>query len=159
MLKEIYVDIEGQYGKYQVSNYGNVKNVSRNRILKPWDNGNGYLYIACGRSKRVSVHRLVALHFLEKEDGKTEVNHKDGNKYNNCIDNLEWVTSSENSFHRQTMLDTQREAAFKFRSPDGEIFEIVNLTKFSRELGFSQSGLSNVWNGHNKSYKGWVAIK
>ncbi|MDN6414808.1 HNH endonuclease [Staphylococcus gallinarum] len=83
---------------YQVSSKGNVRNKRTDRILAQW--------IHDGRYKRVSfngkghrVHRLVALYFIDNPLNKEEVNHIDGNKFNNNVENLEWVTGEENNNH------------------------------------------------------------
>lgn len=112
---EVWKDIEGYEGLYQVSTCGNIKS-----LAKPRKNGNGRSYIQKekllkqsftttgykkvelykdGKRKSFKVHRLVAIAFIPNPDNKPEVNHIDGNKINNNIDNLEWVTSSENSIH------------------------------------------------------------
>lgn len=69
--------------------------------LKVNDNGSGYLRVGIGHENPKYVHRLVAETYLENPDSdvKTQVNHKDGNKYNNCVSNLEWCTPSENEKH------------------------------------------------------------
>lgn len=83
---------------YYISNFGNVRvfTAKTNRELnrEPTDNGKGYLKIAWKY-----VHRMVAETFLEKIEGKDFVNHLDGNKQNNKVDNLEWCTRSENMQH------------------------------------------------------------
>lgn len=106
-MEEVWKDIPGFEGEYQISNMGKVKSFSRyqeGRILKPWltkGNGkSGYYYISLGRKHRQLVHRLVALTFLIKNN--QTVNHKDGNKLNNRVDNLEWVSYSENNKHAYT---------------------------------------------------------
>jgi phosphomannomutase len=109
---EVWKDIVGYVGLYQVSNLGNVKSLDkicggRKGIVKgkpiaTQDNGRGYINVCLnkdGQAKRVYVHRLVAEAFLPKENLKDCVNHKDGNKANNNLDNLEWVTRSENMQH------------------------------------------------------------
>lgn len=99
---EIWKDIVGHEGYYQISNLGNVKNVKTNYIKKPSDqNSAGYLRVTLYRPfrKRYFVHRLVALHFCEGHKDGMVVNHKDGNKQNNIWTNLEWVTQSENDLH------------------------------------------------------------
>lgn len=164
MLKEIFVDIEGFGGKYQVSNRGTVLNVTRQRILKPWDNGNGYLYIRIGKNKKshglhTSIHRLVASHFLVKGEGKTEVNHINSIKTDNRVDNLEWVTPSENSQHRQDTLDISREVKAMVISPDGELFEVINTGKFAREKGLVRESLRDMISGRIKSTLGWKLFK
>lgn len=78
------------------------KNIKRGKILKLYISKKGYLQVNLTKnrqSKTSSVHRLVATAFIQNPKNKPEVNHIDGNKQNNKIDNLEWVTSSENTIH------------------------------------------------------------
>jgi len=85
---------------YLVSNLGNVKSKRYNKPLKGFVNNSGYKRVQIGSSKNKHfIHRLVAETFLKKEFSKEFVNHKDGNKLNNSVDNLEWVTRSENDLH------------------------------------------------------------
>ena len=87
---------------YEVSSFGNVKNKKTGRILKPANNG-GYLYIGLslqGKTKSHVVHRLVALAFIENPHNKSHVNHKDKNRSNNYVNNLEWCTPLENNLHK-----------------------------------------------------------
>ena len=117
---EIWRDIKGYEGLYQVSNMGNVKSVSREvrqgkhgntrvvcgAVMKPTDNGHGYLIVSLrrgNRRKNFYVHRLVAEHFVENGGGFCYVNHKDYDTQNNRFDNLEWCTQQQNirlSAHR-----------------------------------------------------------
>jgi len=100
-VMEIWKEIKGYEGLYEVSNYGRVKNAN-GLILKPGDNGRGYMFVNLkhtGLSKSFYVHRLVCIHFLENPNNKPDVNHKDCNKSNNHVDNLEWVTKEENMRH------------------------------------------------------------
>lgn len=98
-----YPGIDGS--KYMISNYGNVKNKKSGKILKPFPDGKGnYLYISFAsiddkkRRKNVSIHRLVAWHFVEGfTDEKNEVNHRDNNTFNNYFENLVWATRTENN--------------------------------------------------------------
>ena len=94
---EIWRDIAGYEGLYQISNKGNIKNLKK--LLTPTDNGNGYLIIGLsknGKRKNYYVHRLAASAFINNPDNKPVVNHKDHNIKNNNINNLEWVTQKEN---------------------------------------------------------------
>jgi hypothetical protein len=91
------------YDNYEVSCFGNVRNAKTGRILKPVDES--YLAVRLSHSKNkiiksCKVHRLVAEMFIENPENKPQVNHKDKNKHNNHVDNLEWVTNQENSIHR-----------------------------------------------------------
>lgn len=102
MLKELWRNIDGYKELYQVSNLGNVRSFKYNtsRILKERINRRGYCYInLCqnGKYKSCSIHRLVAIAFLGKSD--LTVNHKDGDKENNLLENLEWLTHKENLNH------------------------------------------------------------
>jgi hypothetical protein len=97
---EIWKDISN-YDNYKVSSFGNVKNNNTGRILKPSKIG-GYYCVGLSnvKTKTFSVHRLVAVAFIENPEGRPDVNHKDKNKLNNNLSNLEWVTAKENNIHR-----------------------------------------------------------
>ena len=101
MIMEIWKDVVGYEGLYQVSNMGRVKslNYGRERILKASDNGSGYLYVALckkGKYKNFLVHRLVAMVFISNPENKPCIDHIDTNKRNNKVENLRWVTHEEN---------------------------------------------------------------
>lgn len=99
---EIWKDIPGTNGEYKISNYGKVMTAKTGRILSPAIDMNGYERVCLfkmDRNRRYKVHRLVAITFIPKVEGKDQVNHKDGNKRNNSVENLEWVTHKENMHH------------------------------------------------------------
>lgn len=105
-MKEIWKDIPGFEGVYQVSNFGNVKSLNYNKtgkekLLIPKRSSVYDAVCLCLNSKHKYsfIHRLVAEAFIPNSQHKTQVNHKDGNKRNNNIENLEWVTPSENMNH------------------------------------------------------------
>lgn len=122
---EEWRDIKGYEGIYQVSNMGNVRSMAHTtvytdgrvghyegKMLAPQNGCNGYKFVNLSKNGIVNLanfHRLVAETFLPKDDGKNVVNHKDGNKHNNTVGNLEWVTYSENSKHavRTGLLDME----------------------------------------------------
>lgn len=103
MMKEIWKDIKGYKGLYQISNMGKVKSLhnGREKILKGCRDTNGYLYAHLhkdGKRKNASIHRLVALHFIENPYNLPDVNHiKEFEKQNNCVDNLEWCSVEYNN--------------------------------------------------------------
>lgn len=105
---EIWKDIEGFEGRYQVSNFGNVKslgckrNGKKEKILKQHYDKRGYKKVTLSKNyelKSFSVHRLVAIAFLENLENKRTVNHINGIKHDNRVENLEWCTDSENTKH------------------------------------------------------------
>ena len=118
MDKEIWKDIKGFEKRYQISNYGRVKSLSKfvnnnpknssigyytkEKILKVFDNKNGYKLVKLYKNNKKytkKVHRLVAEAFIPNLENKSQVNHIDGDKSNNCLDNLEWNTCKENINH------------------------------------------------------------
>ena len=108
-MKEIWKDIEGYEGLYQISNYGKIKSFHKNKILILNNSIDryGYYFIRLsknGESKRFAVHRLVCFAFIPNKENKPYVNHKDGNPKNNNVNNLEWCTPSENMFHKTRVL-------------------------------------------------------
>lgn len=117
MNKEIWKPIKDYEGLYEISNFGKVKSLSRNiynlknkkfnrktkeKILNCVSNKKGYLTIQLyknGKQKQYFVHRLVAQAFINNFQNKPQINHIDGNKKNNKVDNLEWVSNLENNKH------------------------------------------------------------
>ena len=96
---EDWKDIPGYEGLYVVSNNGRVKNVRSGRVLRGIVNNLGYIMVGLSKSgkvKMISVHRLVAEAFIENPDNLREVNHKDEDKSNNIVDNLEWCDRKYN---------------------------------------------------------------
>ena len=92
----------GYEGVYEVSENGDVRNVKKEKVLKPQKHRGGYRQIILWRQnkfKALYMHRLVAMSFIENPLCKKQVNHIDGDKSNNRINNLEWVTASENEKH------------------------------------------------------------
>lgn len=109
--KEIWKDIQDYEGRYQVSNLGRVKSIERldsigrhvsEKILKPTLEEWGYYCVILykeSKKRYYQIHRLVAQAFIPNHQNKPQVNHIDGNKINNHVENLEWVTGSENVQH------------------------------------------------------------
>ena len=137
-MKEIWRDIKVFEGAYQVSNLGRVRSLGRNidyisrygtiasryydgKIITPTDNGKGYKIVGMrnGNKKRnYYVHRLVAEAFLPNPLNLPEANHKDANRANNCLSNLEWVTRKENM--RQAAARLHEPRRLSIRSKTGE---------------------------------------
>jgi hypothetical protein len=147
-MTEIWKSLKGivECGdNYEVSNLGRVKsNGQRKTILKPTINSKGYHRIGLmlgSKKKNYRVHRLVALAFIPNPDDKPEVNHKDGNKDNNVVDNLEWSTHSENVQHSfdNNLNHTKGEGSHKAKLTEEDVLEVRKLYdtgKYThRELG------------------------
>ncbi|MDY6288294.1 MAG: HNH endonuclease [Bacteroidales bacterium] len=103
--------------RYEVSSLGRIRHARRKQLLRLIDRGNGYLKFNAeikGKIKSFDVHRQVALCFCEGWRKGLQVNHKDGNKYNNRAENLEWVTASENVRHGRYVLRKQVKAVGLF---------------------------------------------
>ena len=96
--QEVWADVKGYKGLYQVSNLGNVKSLRSNLILKPSVNSVGYYVVNLGRGNNKKIHQLVAMEFLNhKPNGhKLVVDHIDNDKLNNNLDNLQVITHREN---------------------------------------------------------------
>lgn len=112
---EIWKDIPSYEGYYQASNLGKIKSLKRiimrkdgkpylqkEQLLKPGRNRKGYLH--CNLTKNfkqtnISVHRLVAITFIDNPNNLPQINHIDGNKENNSVDNLEWISNYDNMQH------------------------------------------------------------
>lgn len=168
---EIWRDIAG-YDKYQVSNYGNVRSLDYNRTgrikeLKPYFTHDGYLMITLckeGKRSKKRLHRLVAEAFLENPDNKPEVNHIDGDKTNNHIFNLEYVTCKENINHawnnglceqiressRQSVKIAQesRKKSVKCITTDMIYDSVVEA---ERQTGVARQNIAKCCNGERKS--------
>lgn len=115
-MAEEWKDIKDYEGLYQVSSLGNVRSLyyNKERILADRFNKTGYLSVILskkGKYKSFKVHRLVAQAFIPNLDNKPQVNHIDGNKKNNNVNNLEWVTIKENINHswRTGLRENERE--------------------------------------------------
>lgn len=107
-MQEIWKNVQGYEGLYEVSNIGRIRSIPRKgsfknkHILKQVKNRCGYLMVhLCknNKGKTVAVHRIVATTFLKNSQNKRDVNHIDGNKENNSVLNLEWTTHKENMKH------------------------------------------------------------
>lgn len=167
--KEIWKDIKGFEGAYQVSNLGRVRSLDRKnsrgqkirgKVLQEQNNTKGYLYISLykgSRDKRENryIHRLVAEAFIPPFNGET-VNHKDGDKNNNVISNLEWATQSENIKHAYENNLIKRALRVRAEYPNGKVKEFNNMVEASLYFGFSRNWIRDrrEKSGDETTYKG-----
>ena len=173
---EVWKDIPGYEGLYQVSNLGNVRSLRyRNRdevrelFLKP--HNQGYLQVELhkdGKRKMFTVHRLVAMAFVDGYEEGKQVNHIDENKKNNVSTNLEWVTVSQNVLHsllRRTVPATRKYPKFYARtdrrpviqmSLDGEVIARWDSTiKVKEKLGYSDWSVKQCCRGNRRTAYGY----
>lgn len=156
MDREIWKDIEYYEGLYWISNFGRVK--SKRKILKPI-NGE---YLRVGLSKNgiqttKYVHRLVAETFLGKSN--LQVNHKDENKHNNCVNNLEWITFKENMNYgtkqdRESMIKT-RYHILQYDLNGNFIKEWFNLREIEKNTNYKKSNIQYSCTRKNRTAYGF----
>lgn len=156
MKEEIWKDIEGFEGLYQVSSFGNIKSLPRNgtvcfpKILKPGKDSNGYLFVTLSRDntkKHCSIHVLVARAFVPNPQNKPTVNHEDGVKTNNMYTNLTWMTYKEQLEHslrtglRKQQCNIQRKCCIVY--PNNQIEYFDAFSHLSDKLGYKKSFCQN----------------
>lgn len=172
MKKEYWKPVLGYKGLYEVSNWGRIKSLPRNgtvkyaRILKPHTNKSGYSYVILCKNnikKTFLVHRLVAEAFIDNTDNLPQVNHKDENKLNNSVDNLEWCDVKYN--HNYGTIN-ERISKSQINGKSSKIVIQYNLDgTFVREWpstmecernGYNNTCISKCCLGKLKTYKGYI---
>lgn len=138
-MKEIFKDIKGYEGLYQISNLGRIKSFSKKGgynkeiFLKQSNDTSGYKQVCLTKNynkKSFAIHRLVARHFMLNKNNKPQINHIDGNKQNNYINNLEFVTALENKKHASRLgLIAQGEKHHSAKLKEKDVVKIRSLIK------------------------------
>lgn len=191
-MNEIWKPVKGYEGLYEVSNLGRVKSLghyvsyvrgdsaisykTKPKIMKPQSRQHGYLGVQLhGKGghktrnfKTFSIHRLVAEAFIENPDNLPEVNHKDEDKTNNCVDNLEWISHRDNTVYGTAQLrgtlvgkDNPRSIPVVQYTLDGELIKVFESMGRVRAAGYSPSYVDKCIKGiykHAYGYK-WGRIK
>ena len=155
---EIWKDCKGYEGSYQVSNLGRIWSIKGQRYLKGCEDKDGYLRVNLtaknGKVKMERIHRLVAIAFISNPLGLPVVNHKDENKQNNTVDNLEWCSHQYNNTYG-TRIDRQKE---KIKIPviqcdinGNYINEFESINDAADSLNILACNISNCLKGRQKS--------
>ena len=166
---EEWRDIEG-YKIYQVNNEGIVKSLNYNKtkkekILKQHIDNHGYMFVTLsnkGKTKSFKTHRLVAKAFLPNPKNLPCVNHKDEDKSNNCVENLEWCTYEYNNNYGTRNKRISEKGLNKKNSKivyqytlDGKLIAIYLSTKECGRQGFNQANVQRCCSHKQKTYKGY----
>lgn len=178
-MEEIWKDIEGYEGLYQVSNMGRVRSLERTRsmnqdrvrkpvpvpgrILVPQKKKAGYLGVVLskdGKQRNVRIHCIVAKSFLPNPEGKPQVNHINGIKSDNRLSNLEWATNSENQQHALATglrdMSQRRKAIFQYDMSGKFIRSWNGAVEVEKETGMSQRYVASCCRGEERSAYGFV---
>ena len=159
---EIWRDVVGYEGLYKVSNLGNVKNCLSGRILKLCNDKDGYKIINLyknGVRKTYGVHRLVSKAFLTNPNNLPQVNHKDEDKTNNRVDNLEWCDAKYNlnfGTAQERKAKKISKSIVQFNKNGNFINEYQSAREAERKTGINQGNICRVCQGERKSAGGYV---
>lgn len=161
MKKEIWKPVVGYEGHYQVSNCGRVKSIKFGKeIIMKQNIRRGYYYVNLyknGILKTYQVHRLVAEAFLDNPDNLPCVNHKDENKLNNNVDNLEWCTIRYNNCYNDGQIKRarfKRKKVYQYDLNGNLIKEWISVNDAGRN-GYNQGNVAACCRGERKTYKGF----
>lgn len=152
---------------YYITEDGRCYNARTNKYLKGQINQKNHYFsfnltLPNGKKKRMYAHRLVAIAFIPNPDQKPEINHKDGNKLNNCVDNLEWATSSENKQHGIKNGFYKYSHVYCFTPKRELVAEYLSIAAASQSTGISKSIIQQELNKTPKTLAGgfyWSTTK
>ena len=150
--------IKGWEGLYEITNDGQVYSIKRNTYLKPRLSMDGYRRVClCDNNKRreYRIARLVAEAFIENTENKSQVNHKDYNRQNDCMDNLEWITNYENalySYNHNKFNNPGTYKAYTFTNVyNGKAFTIVGIKNVAKQFHCTAKNFMAILTKYNNS--------
>jgi HNH endonuclease/NUMOD4 motif len=157
--EEIWKPIVG-FEDYEVSSEGRIRSLKPNhhmKVIKSWSRRNSYKYVFLwkdGKPKAKDVHRLVATHFINNLDNKREVNHINGDKFDNRAENLEWVTPSENQQH-SIALGLRKDRGEQSVNSRLKKEQVSEIRKLYSDSGITYRELSRIFGVH-RDYIGLI---
>lgn len=175
--KEIWKDIKGYEGCYQVSNTGKVRSLDKvdrrgnecyGVIKKPQDNGHGYKYVQLkldGTYKNHYIHRLVATYFIDNPNSYEQVNHMNEIKEDNDVNNLEWCTHEYNNSYGTKPVKNRIHLSKLHKASETPLYSVSRegVRRFHKsqknagvELGINTVGINNMLKGRQKTHKGYT---
>lgn len=166
-LGEVWKDIKDYEDEYEVSNLGRVRNKKTKNILKPFLNTKGYLRVCLyknGKAKKCYVHRLVYEAFIGEIPNGLQVNHKDENKQNNVLSNIDTLMTPSQNINYGTCIERIAKTLSKSviqKTLEGDVIKVwESATEVERQLGYSQGNISNCCNGgyFDNSRGKWINI-
>lgn len=142
-------DIPGYEGLYAVSKNGDVYSYKTNKFFNPSKTKDGYLKVALRNNNKAyyyRVHKLVAMTYLDNPNDLKEINHKDFNRQNNCLDNLEWVSHNDNMLYSKINNRFKTEKPFKkayvfTNIHNGKAFTIIGIKNVAKHFGFKDASI------------------
>ena len=161
-MREFFLPVKGYGYQYLVSNMGRIATKERGknkyyRIMHPWKDRRGYLCVELDH-KFYRVHRVVAQRFIPNPENKYSVNHKDENKENNRVDNLEWMTLIENARYGtrdKRATDPLKKPILRIDKETGKVLQRYASVKEAANAGYSHCGIrccANHYKGYQTSY-------
>lgn len=165
-MNEKWKDIKGFEGLYKVSNCGRIKSFKKNKkdgvLIKPREKNNGYLQIGLykeGKKYHFTIHRLVAMAFLENSKDYKSVNHKDENKKNNRVDNLEWCSVKYNNCYGDRIEKVKKKLYKKINQYDlnlNLINEYESIIEASKKTKISKGNICQCCKSKYNSTHGFI---
>jgi hypothetical protein len=152
----IWKPIIGYENYYEISNFGEIRSIQNKskKIIKPYITNRGYLRIRLFKNKirtAFTIHRLVGINFIPNTENKSYINHIDGNKQNNNVSNLEWVTHSENEKHASENNLKNSKSIIQYDLNGNKINEFNSIKNASIMTGIHKCGISKCCNNKMKT--------
>ena len=152
MKIEYWKPVVGYEGLYEVSSFGRVRNVRTNRVLSPIVDRDGYLKVHLsknGHPRKTFIHVIVSKAFIPNPNNYPCINHKDENKLNNCVENLEWCTVAYNNAYSKS------KKVIQYTLDGQKIKEWPSTRCIEREIGYNSAFISKCCRGIKKTAYGF----